>query len=154
MRCSNSPLVFGWFAGGLPDAVGRAMMGILATVTREFCRRAYRRSCLSRAWAIPSFLQNSNVDSLELLRRKRVREAALEISQRRRGGGGVGKLVAGVRARFAGEHAAQRGDFHREPLLRLLDRVEPCQVIRRRGRALCGAYGARGVLELLGDDRE
>lgn len=63
------------------------MMGIFDTVMRELCNRAYKRSWLQKKNAI---IQHSfswekltclGTDSLELVRRLHLREAALELSQ-------------------------------------------------------------------------
>ena len=59
------------------DAVGSAMMGISATLTRELCRRAYKRSWL-RGYAAMVW----GYYLLELLSSHRIREPSLEVSRR------------------------------------------------------------------------
>ena len=74
---ANDKRTGGWSGGIFPDAVGSAMMGIFATLTRELCRRAYKRSWL-RGYAAMVW----GYYLLELFSSHRIREPSLEVSRR------------------------------------------------------------------------
>jgi hypothetical protein len=84
VRCSNSPfIVLEWSGGGFPDAIGSAMMGIFATVTREFCWQVDIQAVLAE----PRESENRSfflcrVYILQLLCHEHVREAPLEVGCR------------------------------------------------------------------------